>query len=113
MQKDFQHRIDDLELDISESASSIVQSLEGVALKQFEMADEVMSYVNTRIKEAQTQIDDLSWRPAIEKGYELYSHEIDAEYFEQVVQVAQRIPYREVFVFSRSNRRKRLQCLLK
>ena len=112
MQKDVQYRMDDLENKILESSIGIINSLQGLEFKKFNSANEVMSYVNKRLSQAQKQIDDLSWRPSVNMGFAVYSPELDTENIDQVTKITQRVPYREIFMFNRSDRLPRLKGLL-
>lgn len=109
MQRDTRRRIEELARNVAESTTTIIESLEGVELRQFDGTD-LLRYVNKRLLQARCQIDDLSWSPAVGLGSELNAiQDVNAEYMERVTQVAQRIPYREVFVFNRPGRVEKLK----
>jgi len=114
MQRDTTRHIEELSLALSQSTITIIESLEGVELRKFESASDMMSYVNKRLLQARQQIDDLSWSPALGLEYGLHTtRELEAEYAERIARVSRKIPYREVFSFNRPGRieklKKRLQ----
>jgi hypothetical protein len=83
------------------SVSTIVQSLDGVEIQTFPSAIECLAYANRKVKRAKLCIDDLSWTPDRELGSGLdKKREISIEHWDLMGKVAEKLSYREVFVFT-------------
>ena len=110
MQADTDQRLEELSHLLSQSAVTIIDSLEGVELRKFETGNDLLSYINKRLLQARQRIDDLSWDPVVglERGLET-TQEIEAQHEKRVGRVSQRIPYREVFCFNRPGRVSKLK----
>lgn len=110
MQKDSQQRLAELSQAITQSTTTIIESLNGIEFKRFESANDVIGYVSKRLLQAKRQVDDLSWNSTIGLSHGLSTtYETDAEYAGRVAKVAERIPYREVFIFNRPGRIEKLK----
>ena len=83
MQKESSQQIDRLERALIESTTTIIESLQGVEFRKFGNGNELMQYVNRRLRQAQHQVDDLSWSPAVGMGFSLpFAQELTSEYTE-------------------------------
>lgn len=88
-----------------DATARIIESLNGVEVRAFDSPIECLKYVNLRLSKAIMQIDDLSWTPEVGKSDDLLPIvQENQNYRSQVQQAADRIPYREVFIFNRHDR---------
>jgi len=60
MQKRTEQRIDEMTHAFSKSTTAVIDSLQGVEVRQFEDGNDLLRYVNKRLLQARQQIDDLS-----------------------------------------------------
>jgi len=112
-QKETLERFEKLEHTVISSTAIVVDSLQGLELKKFENSDELMTYVNKRLAQAQRQIDDLTWSPTISYASDLPSARgLNVQYTDRVNRISQKLPYREVFMFNRPSRLEKLKKLL-
>lgn len=87
------------------ATTRIIESLNGVEVQVFDSPIECLKYVNLRLSKAKKQIDDLSWTPEVGKSEDLPPIiQENLKYRRQVQATADRMPYREVFIFNRKSR---------
>lgn len=99
-----------LESLIEQSRKSVIDSIKGVDIQYFGSGNELLQYVNKRLGQAKHQIDDLSWSSAISLSGGLNTtQELNREFAEKTSNIAQKITYREVFVFNRPGRTEKLK----
>jgi len=103
-------RIENLEKVINNSTITTIASIKGVEVTPFESAADLMRYVTQRLKQAQNQIDDLSWSPidGLESNLN-NSQKAYKEYEEHITKTSVKIAYREVMVFNHPARVENLQ----
>ncbi|MCP4368052.1 MAG: hypothetical protein GY797_08100 [Deltaproteobacteria bacterium] len=114
MQEEFRTGISELKRTNSETASLIIDSLKGVELRSYEDGHDLINYINERLSQASVQVDDLTWSPAgrrLDIGLDK-AQKPAKEHFQRIVNVAQKISYREVFVFNTPTKISKLQKLL-
>lgn len=105
MRDDTTQRLGQLEDLIKNSATAIIQSLDGVEFKKFEKGNELLEYASKRLLQAQTRVDDLSWSSFISLGHGLnVTQSANQKYNERIFQISKKILYREVFIFNRPGR---------
>ena len=102
-----------IEESISSNTATIIKSLDGVEIRSFQNNVEALKYVAERLSNATLEILDLTWTPHHSRDEQLPDKQSAEETYQKAASNAsQRIPYREVFVFSRKGRvekmRKRL-----
>ena len=69
-----------------------------------------MKYVNKQLLLAKRQVDDLSWSdPSIETFERKSSQQTDDDYAHVTTKVLEKVPYREIFIFSRKHRKDKLK----
>ena len=107
-------QIEELIEALSESTTTIIESVQGVELRAFNSENDLLSYANNRLLEAQTQIDDLSWSPVTSLGHGLSeTQSIGTEHLKHIIRVARKIPYREVYMFNHPRRVEKLRtCVI-
>jgi len=111
MQDDSRQRLDELSQAITQSTTTIIDSLNGVEFRRLGTGGEAVAYVNKRLSQAKRRVDDLSWSSALGLDHGLSSsQEASTRYAENVAKIADRIPYREVFMFSRPGRIEKLRA---
>ena len=110
MNRDLGNSIESLSHELRKSTESTIASLNGVEIKLFDSGTELLQYVNQRLKQAQNQIDDLSWSPIIGLKSDLNtSRKAYQEYEEHITKASSKIAYREVMVFNHPARIENLQ----
>jgi exonuclease VII small subunit len=110
MNRDLGNSIENLSHELRKSTESTIASLNGVEIKLFDSGTELLQYVNQRLKQAQNQIDDLSWSPIIGLKSDLNtSRKAYQEYEEHITKASSKIAYREVMVFNHPARIENLQ----
>lgn len=110
MQQESSQGFKELEKTILNSTSTIIDSLAGIEFKKFETGNELMNYINKRVIEAHSKVDDLSWSPAVSLRYGLdITKQVNQKYEERVSKAAKKIVYREVFMFNRPGRAEKLK----
>ena len=114
MQEEFMTGISELERTITEKTSLIINSLKGVELRNYNDGHDLISYLNERLMQASVQVDDLTWSlegQSLDRG--LDKAQIPAkEHVQRIVDVAHKIPYREVYVFNARTKKEKFQNLL-
>lgn len=110
MNRDLGNSMENLSHELRKSTESTIASLNGVEIKLFDSGTELLQYVNQRLKQAQNQIDDLSWSPIIGLKSDLNtSRKAYQEYEEHITKASSKIAYREVMVFNHPARIENLQ----
>lgn len=110
MNRELGNSIENLSYELRKSTESTIASLNGVEIKLFDSGTELLQYVNQRLKQAQNQIDDLSWSPIIGLKSDLNtSRKAYQEYEEHITKASSKIAYREVMVFNHPARIENLQ----
>lgn len=110
MNRDLSSGIENLSEELRKATESTIASLNGVEIKLFDSGTELLHYVNLRLKQAQNQIDDLSWSPIIGLKSDLNtSRKAYQEYEEHITKVSGKVAYREVMVFNHPARVENLQ----
>jgi hypothetical protein len=103
-------RITQLESAVLDSTTTVINSLSGLEMRAFKTSQDAANHVNRRLLQARYQVDDLSWSPALNFGYQLENAvTLDDTYAERVKNITTKIPYREVFVFNRPGRIEKLK----
>jgi len=101
MNSDLNNRLANLEQSLQNAITTTITSLDGVEFRPFESGTELLRYVIQRLKQAQSQVDDLSWSPVISLKSALSStQQVYQEYEEQISKISNRVAYREVIVFN-------------
>lgn len=91
------------------AAQRIIESLNGVEVRSFENVSQCMQYVNRALRAARVQVDDLSWTAALGSSDDLESAVTESlRYQQQVRLTAAKLPYREVLIFNKEERKDRL-----
>jgi hypothetical protein len=113
LQKENRQGFQNIESLLEGSRASIIDSLKGVDIQHFKSGNELMQYINKRLGQAKQQIDDLSWSSTISLSGGLNAtQELNREFAEKTSNIANKITYREVFVFNRPGRKEKLQTRL-
>ena len=85
------------------STDEIIQALDGVKVRTFEDAFDLLAYTTKRVKAANHWIDDTSWGVALGPEAQLPQNQrIAKEHRKQMAIFAKKHPYRELFVFNQS-----------
>lgn len=110
LQDNTDDRMNNLEVAIQNSTRTIIESLDGVEFKKFDSESDFLNYIIKRMSQAKKTIDDLSWNSAINLRQELnVTQKLNQQYTEQVSKISKKKQYREVFIFNRPGRIKKLQ----
>jgi len=105
-----QERIENLTYEINNLSSTIINSLDGVELREFSSTVSGMQYVIKRVKQAKKQIDDLTWSQALGLARDLnITESLEKQYQDQITNAATKIPYREIFIFQTHDRVEKLK----
>jgi hypothetical protein len=88
------------------TATALIKGVHGANVRVFKDAGEQEHYLAQRLRDARIEICDLSWKEKLSRESAL-AHRIKAHrVFEAALaKAAERIPYREVYVFSDDRRR--------
>jgi hypothetical protein len=88
-----------------ESAHLVIEALQGVEVRRFDSVHAVLQYTNERLRQARVQIDDLSWHAIMSPDDRFEQTRVESEkHWELTGKIANRMPYREVFIFNRRGR---------
>ncbi len=99
-----------LETQLENAVHTVIDSVGGVEFRSFDTGNELLTYINKRMSEAESSIDDLSWSSAINLKNDLdTTRKLNEEYVEQVTKASKKLQYREVFIFNRVGRIKKLR----
>lgn len=110
LQRENRQGFENIETLLTSSKANIIDSLKGVDIQHFKSGTEMMQYINKRLGQAKLQIDDLSWSSAISLSGGLnITQELNREFSEKTSTIAQKLTFREVFVFNRAGRKEKLQ----
>lgn len=106
-------QIQDLSRTSGASVQRIIESLDGVEVISFENQLSCLQHVNQLMRSATKKIDDLTWAPAlaISDGLEPITVE-NLKYRDRMLVTAKKLPYREVYIFNRGDRKEKLFDLL-
>jgi len=101
MDSNLSNRINDLEQSVQNATTTAIASLKGVELTPFESGIDLLNYVTRRLRQAQSQVDDLSWSPIVGLGSDLSNaQKAYREYEEHITKISDKVAYREVIVFN-------------
>ncbi len=85
-----------------ENTRHIIDSLSGVAVRRFDKLYDGIAYSTQRLSEAKISVDDTSVSPIVGlDGHLPQNVKKSVEYRNKTALVAQKIPYREIFLFNR------------
>lgn len=91
--------------DTLERLRAFSESSDRPAIRVFDNALSLERYLSRRIREAESEVCDLSWKHRISAGFAVGSRKSSHHAYERsVAAAAKRITYREIFVFNDSRR---------
>ena len=87
----------------------IAQGLKTLDFQEFHDAIEIESHLAQRILEARRCVCDLTWKRKLSPGFSAKDRQLSHTYMDKcIAEASERIPYREVFIFSDPRRVQKL-----
>jgi len=87
----------------------LVQGLTAIDFREFRDSIEIESYLAQRMLEARKSICDLTWKRKLSPGFSAKDRQLSHTYMDKcIAEASERIPYREVFIFSDPRRVQKL-----
>ncbi|PJE96443.1 hypothetical protein CUT44_18245 [Streptomyces carminius] len=104
--------------DFQTTALGLLRKIEREArvpeIRVFEDSVEIENYLGKRLLEAQKSVCDLSWKKNISAGFSASGRQLSHTYMDKcIASTSDRIPYREIFVFSDPRRVEKLRRRLR
>jgi len=100
----------DVEEQLRRLASTVVTSLDGVEVRTFRNNQELMLHLVRQLNSAKESVDDLTWSHRLSLTHNLERNQVVEERYQKAIsRISNKLAYREVFIFSKASRVRKLK----